>query len=386
MQTKKASPIRPELRKSSSKPKIMSPQKTIPTRFSPKKTNQLTKVPSRDYFNYTPLRQNKSLTCSTPELNVNKSMKKENTEIVTQRKVILEQGKLLQEKLKQFKCKIKANNVSAFTSRSNYSQLSMFCKSVEKKVKKVQKNLVLDAFGILSKAFFEEVVRPRKVYCRKLMARTWNGFKKVEELMKHASKHYELQLIVKTFSKWSELYTVSRSSSITNDSNQSYIKDQLSTASVSESFSDLGLISESLYNHSVKLYSGMNPWKKFVQIKRRKKALMRLASENYECKLQLKGFSGLFKNYQASVLRPKQIRKIFIIQKVFSELKRYEHYSEESELKLEKFRKVRTIQNSLTSKALDAWQIFNYSQKVHAMRKKHTKLLLQSLISPNHPN
>lgn len=382
MQTKKASPIRPELKKSSSKPKIMSPQKTIPTRFSPKKTNNLTKVPSRDYFNYTPLRQNKSLTCSTPELNVNKSMKKENTEIVAQRKVILEQGKLLQEKLKQFKCKIQANTVSAFTSRSSYSQLSMFCKIVEKKVKKVQKQAVLGTFRIFGHVFFEEVVRPRKVYCRRLMARTWNGFKKIKELMRHASKHYELQLMVKTFLKWNEMYTLSRSSSITNDSNQSYIKDHLSTASVSDSFSDLFLISESLYNNSVKLNFGLSPWKKFIQMRRRKKALMKLASENYECKMQLKGFSGLFKFYQAKVLRPKQMRKIFITQKAFNELKKYEHYSEEDELKLQQFRKVRIIQNSLTSKALDAWNIFNYSQKLHAIRKKHTKVLIQSLNSP----
>lgn len=343
MQTKKPSPQRPELKKSFSKPQILSPQKTIPSRFSPVKKCKMNKVPSKDYFNYTPLRHNKSVTCSTPELKVNKSMGRETTEIMTQRKVILEQGKMLQDKLREFKCKIQTKSVSAFTSRSSFSQISVFCKVVEKKVKKKQGKLVLEGFRVLSQVYLKEVVRLREVYEKKLKLKVFNGFKKREELMKHASKHYRLQLMVKTFLKWNEICVWDKSCSLTNDSNQSYFKDHISTASVSDSFSDLSLVSDSLYNSSLKSYFGMNPWKKYVQINKRKKALKKLASENCECKLKLKGFSALFKFYQINVMRPKQFRKIVKMQQVYSVLKKYQHYSEHQESIIDKLRKVRNI-------------------------------------------
>ena len=343
MQTKKSSPQRPELKKSNSKPQIMSPQKTIPSRFSPVKNCKVSKGPSKDYFSYTPLRHNKSVTCSTPELKTNRSMRKETPEAVTQRKVILEQGKLLQEKLREFKCKIQANSVSAFTSRSSFSQVSVFCKVIDKKVRKRQRKLVLEGFRVLFQIFLQDVVRPRKFFEGKLKLRVFKGLKQVEELMKHASRHYRLQLLVKTFLKWNEVCVWNKSSSVTNDSNQSYFKDHMSTASVSDSFTDLSLVSDSLYNSSVKCNFGLTPWKHFVQVNKRRKALRALATENFECKLKLKGFSALFKLYQVNVIRPKQFRKIVKQQQVYSVLKKYQHFSERQESVVEKFRRVSSI-------------------------------------------
>jgi hypothetical protein len=339
---KKPSPKQPELQKSSSKGKVLSPQKQLQSRFSPmKRVSKPPQQSSRNYFNYTPLRQNKSLTCSTPDLMMNRSMKKEASEISSQRKVLLDQGKMLHEKLKEFKTKIKANASNSFTSRSNYSQTSLFCKLLEKKLLKRKTSSLKFAFSLIKLTFNQWTRRFTEIYSKKIMQKAFKGLKEVAKLMKHASDHYKLQLLVKTFTKWNESMTWRRSSSETNEST---VEDKDSTpalnSSSDEDDSDLMYIADSFYKSSLKLYKGIVPWKKFLLQKRKQRKSQKLANENFLISLKIKAFSALMKNRLNMTEKPRNFYKITQVQKYFNLLKNFQATNEEVEIKIARFRKV----------------------------------------------
>ena len=341
---KKPSPKRPEMQKSSSKGKIVSPQKPLQSRFSPMKHPcKAPPQPSRDYFNYTPLRQNKSLTCSTPDLSLNKSIRKEPTEISAQRKILLDQGKMLNEKLKEFKSKIRANAGTSFTSRSNYSQLSLFCRLLDRKVQKSKLASIKKGFCLIKETFATLIARSQELYNKNLLKKAINGFKATAKLMKHASDHYKLQLLVRTFAKWNESTAFRRSSSETNESTGGEKEsNELSSCSSEDNDNDLMFIAESFYKSSLKLYKGLVPWKKLFDQRKKAKKLEKFASENYSLSLKLKSFSALVKNLFAQTTNPRNFYKITLIQKSFNSLKDFDS-SHESDLRPIRFRNVINI-------------------------------------------
>jgi hypothetical protein len=85
---------------------------------------------------------------------------------------------------------------------------------------------------------------------------------------------------------------------------------------------ELDLIAQKLYSNTLLQVFGFDPWKSLVQLKKRRKILRKLAFDNHHLKLLTKVFAGFFKEILETKEKPKNFRKLFILQKVFVELKK----------------------------------------------------------------
>ena len=276
---------RPDLPKSGSNSKLPSPKKTTLTRFSPIKLQNATKTSqaSKDYFAYTPIRQNKSLTSSTPDLTNSKPQ--ESSKEMCGKKLILNQGRLLQDKLKEFKTKIRSNAISAFTTRTSISQGTLFCSILESFQKKRVKKSVFEAFELIKEVFLKEFKMPLMVFNTKVKRKCWKILKDWES--------GERDIDIDEFKPDCE---------------------------DNEGDSEIYMIADAFYKSSLKLYFGLGPWRKSLERMKRHKLLRKLASENYQFKLIVKGFSGIFKYYQDSIHKPRKFRSAYLMQKTLAKL------------------------------------------------------------------
>lgn len=345
MQVKKNSPKKTSFPKSSSKNKLASPQKMILNAGSPNKSGGKSFLgPAKDFFNYTPLRQNKSLNCSTPELtsqSINKNLNVQN--ILARKRSILDQSKLLQTKLKEFKKKINTQKLNVFfDSLYSPNKITRFCDALNKlTVKKNTKNTQTTFFLMLEINLISSN-RFKAFYARSLKRKVFKSLKKVLNQTKTALVHYEAQLLVKVFMYWNNLVTYEKSSTSiqTNDSNleiNSMPDFQLDKSNKFEDILDtsgneLYLLAESFYLSFLKHYYALGPWKKYVSGRKYKGRRRRVAKDSYECKLLIKGFNGVYKNFLDCYRRPKVFRRLYLTQKVFSALKNNHEGSVETEI------------------------------------------------------
>lgn len=285
MSSKNSFSPRPELPKSGSKSKLPSPKKLTLTRFSPIKLQNNSKIgqASKDYFTITPIRQNKSLTSSTPDLSNSKP--KGSSKEMSGKKIILDQGKLLQDKLKEFKTKIKSNAISAFTTRTSISQGTLFCSILDKFRKKEEKKRVSEVFGLIKEVLFEEFNKPLMVFKSKVKEKCW-----------------------KILKEWKK------------DKGDKEVAEFEAEFEENEEDSEIFMIADVFYKSSLKLFFGLRPWKRCWERGKRVKVLRKLASENYQCKLMVKGFSGIFKYYQDSIQKPRKFRNAYLMQKTLAKL------------------------------------------------------------------
>ncbi|OMJ69016.1 hypothetical protein SteCoe_33368 [Stentor coeruleus] len=388
MQVKKPSP-NSSLVKSRSRPKIISPQKSIMQRASPAKNTQkniLKQNLTRDYFNYTPLRQNKSATCLTPDLVLNKSMRKEAQlqEIFSQKKIIMDQGKILQQKLKDFKSKVNKNSRSALSSKTNIKNLSLFINILDKNLTKLKLIKLAPIFSLVKIIYERDVKRPQQHYKRILLKKCFKSLSLALEKFNRAITHYHLQLLLKTFLKWSDKSLISSPVSVpTNDS----ILDFPTILTISPKFAinssftsnetsatQLVSLSEAFYSSSLLYYKGFKPWKKFFEIKNHKRRQKVLAKDNFICKILLKSFHGLFKNWDHCVRRPKVFRRILVLQKSFNTIREYDKNSECFDEYVQKFREFK-----LVTQCMDGWKIFVNISKVEKVREIRNARIRRSI-------
>ncbi|OMJ90687.1 hypothetical protein SteCoe_6859 [Stentor coeruleus] len=388
MQVKKPSP-NSSLVKSRSRPKIISPQKAIMQRTSPVKNGQkniLKQNLTKDYFNYTPLRQNKSATCSTPDLILNKSMRKEAQlqEIVSQKKIIMDQGKILQQKLKEFKNKVNTNSRSTLSSKTNIKHVSLFVRILDKNFTKLKMMKLAPIFSLTKIIYEREVKRPRRYYKQVLLKKCFKSLSLVLEKFYRANTHYHLQLLVKTFLKWSDKSSISSPVSVpTNDSMLDFpailtvspkFTINSSFTSNETSATELASLSEAFYSSSLLHYKGFKPWKKFIEIIKHKRRQKSLARDNYICKLSLKSFQGLFKNWDHCVRRPRIFRRILLLQKSFNVIREYDKNGEGFDEYVQKFREFK-----LVTRCMDGWKIFVNIRKVEKVREVRNARIRKSI-------
>ena len=377
MQSKKLSPTKPGLEKSNSIGKIVAPQSQGNLRNSPKKPiirSYLAHQNAKDYFTYTPLRHNKSATCSTPDLNLNKTMRKDQQQpvILSQKKVILDQGKALQQKLKEFKNKIKSKTKSSSignpTIRANYSQITVFFRMLEKKIERFNEKVVKDCFFLIFNVYKKDFASPTRFYFMSLLKKSFTSLRILLTQTQIARNHYKLQLQIKSFIKWTDFISSTKSSLSIQiyDSNEAHLLNKfateinktssISSASSSECFS---VLVKTLYENSLKDYHGIRPWKNFISKRHYKKKQVRLAEDNYSCKLAMKGFNGLFSYYISNTRKPQKFRALYLLQHCFAALKEYDKEEDDCSEMIEVYQSY-----SLTSKMLDNWKIYTVIQKV----------------------
>ena len=224
MQVKKPSPRKKILAPSSSRPKLSSTKG--PTPKSPLKSDTgksaIGHHPSRDFFNYTPLRQHKSLTCSTPDLSINKSMIKDQPlqQILSNKKSILDQSDILKKKLKEFKIKINENRVikskdplllSSRRAPENGSQALRMHGILEKVLRRKERNTLQGTFGVFKEISLSDLTRAIHIFKIGLKKKSLCGLRKCVEMAARADMHYKLQLMVKSFLRWNDLMMLEKS-------------------------------------------------------------------------------------------------------------------------------------------------------------------------------
>jgi hypothetical protein len=274
-------------------------------------------------------------------------------EIVSQKKIIMDQGKILQQKLKEFKNKVSTNSRSAFSSKSNIKHVSLFVRILDKNLTKLKLIKLAPIFSLAKVIYEREVKRPRRHYKHVLLKKCFSSLGLALEKFNRASTHYRLQLLVKTFLKWSDKSSISSPVSVpTNDSMLDFpavltispkFTINSSFTSIETSATELTSLSEAFYSSSLLHYKGFKPWKKFAEIKKHRRRQKALAKDNYICKLLLKSFQGLFKNWDHCVRRPRVFRRILLLQKSFNTIREYDKNSESFDEYVQKFRAVRFI-------------------------------------------
>lgn len=309
MQSKKITPKRPMLPKPC-KSSLPSPEKPQMTRFSPNKVVLKTKFnpfPEKDFFSYTPLRTNKSLTSSTPDLKSTLTKYSKNEKTIEPQRISLDNSRLLKDKIKEFKAKVKENVNKSLTSRPSYCQISVFVNILAKKLKRLQKKLKAEVFAIFLQ-IFKCKVKTTLFVLRNRLKIALNGDKGIFE-----NKVWNQKFMRLAFNYWKKFKI------------QVNVEDNLEH---NESFEgdDKGLVqvADILYCNSLTQFFAINPWKIFVDLRKRKKRLSKLAKENHEVKLLVKGINGFSKVLMENKEKPEKFRKFFLMQKVFCFFKNFE--------------------------------------------------------------
>ena len=400
MQVKKPSPSKKILTTSRSRPKL-SPTKGSTTK-SPAKSGTGKCVVghhiTRDFFNYTPLRQHKPLTCSTPDLHLNKSMIKDQPvqQILSNKKSILDQSDILQKKLKEFKKKINENRVikskdyslpSSRRAPEKTLQILMMNRVLEKVLRKSERRSLQSTFYIIREISLNDLAMAKRIYENCLRKKCFRNLRKYVTINARADMHYKLQLMVRSFLRWNDLLLLEKSStsiqtsdcsaeslSISKDLPEAkdlpeivkdlpeIVKDlsenvkdlsenvknlsentkDFEVENNSESESELVMLADQFYASSLKHFMGIKPWKIYISRGRCENRLKKLSRDNYKCKLMMKAFNFLHKYSLDSTEKVKAFRKISVMQKCFC-LMKIENIREEDEIKenvIERYRKV----------------------------------------------
>ena len=174
MQVKKSASSKPTLSKSTTKPKISSPQTVAKTRISPTKNvgKSFLVYQSRDFFNYTPLRQNKSLTCSTPDLRVQKNLKKDPDASKKTEKTL---NKGFCTKLKQFQTIVRSENLFSSRRQSYCSQIVFFIRILNKTHERLKTTLVFQSFFLIQELYSMPLSKSLQYYQKILNAKALNS-------------------------------------------------------------------------------------------------------------------------------------------------------------------------------------------------------------------
>ena len=326
MQSKKLTPKRPMLPKPC-KSSLPSPEKPQMTRFSPNKVVLKTKFhpfTEKDFFSYTPLRTNKSLTSSTPDLKSTLTKYSKNEKTIEPKRISLDNSRLLKDKIKEFKAKVKENVNKSLTSRPSYCQISVFVNILAKKLKRLQKKLKVEVFGIFLQVFRSKANR-NLILLRSKLRIALNDDKGILE-----NRVWDQKLLSLALNYWKN-FKVKPDIEENLESNES---------SDEGDGVDRGLIqlADILYANSLTQFFAIDPWKTFVDMRKRKRKLSKLAKENHEVKLLAKAINGFSRVLIENKEKPEKFRNFFLMQKVFIFFKNFEKSDGTSLLK--KFREV----------------------------------------------
>lgn len=276
----------------------------------------------KDFFNYTPLRQNKSLSNSTQDLSINKSMQREATakSILTQKKNILDQSDILHQKLREFKKKINSQVLKKKEAVISFTPRGLVLEKVLEKadlwIMQKNKNAIFAMIREMQRKELREIEGFRERSVKKKCLLALNLFKKNKE---KADVHYEINLKVKAFLKWSTRILSGKSSTSvqTNDSNA----ENLAIFHEDDSKSELFMLAGIFYTSSLIHFKGFRPWRTFVYQRKAEKRLEIVAQENFKCKTLRKVFNALQKYCLDATEKPKAFRKISLLQKCINGLK-----------------------------------------------------------------